>query len=74
MLQMILSLYLQSLLFSAIIVLLLSLIWFARRAGKGLDRTANDRHQFLMDLLMINVMTIPILAFGIVGILIMFKV
>ncbi|MCP1639814.1 DUF4059 family protein [Streptococcus gallinaceus] len=74
MLQTILGFYLQSLLFSAIIVVVMSLIWFARRAGKGLDQTVNDRRQFLIDLLMINIMTIPILAFGIVGILIMFRV
>lgn len=73
MLQTILSFYFQSLLFSAIIVILMSLIWFTSRAGKGLDRTADERHQFLVDLLIINVMTIPILAFGIVGILIMLK-
>jgi hypothetical protein len=73
MLQTILSLYLQSLLFSAIAVVMTSLIWFVFRASKGLDRTLDERKDFLYDLLIINVMTIPIFAFGIIGILLMVK-
>lgn len=73
MLQTILSLYLQSLLFSAIAVVMTSLIWFVFRASKGLDRTLDERKDFLYDLLIINVMTIPIFAFGVIGILLMVK-
>ncbi|CQR25789.1 membrane protein [Streptococcus varani] len=73
MLQTILSLYLQSLLFSAIAIVMTSLIWFVFRASKGLDRTLDERKDFLYDLLIINVMTIPIFAFGIIGILLMVK-
>lgn len=74
MLQTILGLYLQSLLIAAILVVVASLFWFLKRAGSGADKTVAERHQFLFDLLMINMMTIPIVAFGIVSILIMLKV
>lgn len=73
MLQSILSNYLQGLLIATIIVVLLSLIWFLIRALKNLDKTYQERQEFLYDLLLINIMTIPILAFGIVAILLMLK-
>lgn len=71
--QRILSLYLQSLLLAAIVVLTLSLIWFLRRAFKGVDKTYQERRGVLFDLVMINIMTIPIVSFGIIGILLMLK-
>ncbi|HFI0419762.1 TPA: DUF4059 family protein [Streptococcus suis] len=73
MLQNILSFYLQGLLVAALLAILSSLIYFAVRAGKKVDRTPQERQDFLFDLLMINVMIIPILAFGVMGILLMFK-
>ncbi|HFI0076404.1 TPA: DUF4059 family protein [Streptococcus suis] len=73
MLQNILSLYLQGLLVSAIVVICISLVWFIARASRKVDQTTQARQDFLFDLLMINVMTIPILAFGVMGILLMFK-
>lgn len=73
MLQTILSLYLQSLMFSAAAVMLVSLFWFGLRAKKGVDKTLHERREFLYDLLIINVMTIPIIAFGIIGILLILK-
>lgn len=73
MLQNILSFYLQGLLVAAVLVILSSLIYFVLRAGKKVNRTLQERQDFIFDLLMINVMTIPILAFGVMGILLMFK-
>ncbi|WP_170242373.1 DUF4059 family protein [Streptococcus suis] len=73
MLQSILSNYLQGLLIATIIVVLLSLTWFLIRALKNRDKTYQERQEFLYDLLLINIMTIPILAFGIVAILLMLK-
>ncbi|HFU4448452.1 DUF4059 family protein [Streptococcus suis] len=73
MLQSILSNYLQGLLIATIIVVLLSLIWFLIRALKNRDKTYQERQEFLYDLLLINIMNIPILAFGIVAILLMLK-
>ncbi len=73
MLQNILSFYIQGLLLAALTVVFCSLTWFILRAAKGVDKTHKERQDFLFDLLMINVMTIPIVAFGIVGILLMLK-
>ena len=73
MLQTILSLYLESLLFSAIAMVLFSLVWFVMRASKGVDQSQHEKREFLYDLLIINVMTIPIFSFGIIGILLIVK-
>ncbi len=73
MLQTILSLYLQSLLLAAVAVIFVSLIWFLARMIKRTDKTLQARQEVLYDLLIINVMTIPIISFGIVGILLMLK-
>jgi len=74
MLQNILSFYLQGLLIATIFVIVISFIWFLIHASKGVDKTLQERHDFLFDLLMINVMTIPIVAFGVVSIILMIKV
>lgn len=73
MLQTILSLYLQSLLLAAVAVIFVSLIWFLARMIKRTDKTLQARQEVLYDLLIINVMTIPVISFGIVGILLMLK-
>lgn len=73
MLVTILSLYLQGLFFAIILVGFASLIWFLLRARKGIDRTVQERQEFLFDVLLIQVMTVPIVAFGMVGILLMIK-
>ncbi|WP_155964257.1 DUF4059 family protein [Streptococcus ruminantium] len=73
MLQNILSFYLQGLLLASLLIISASLVWFVLRMTKGVDKTLQERQDFLFDLLMIDVMTIPILAFGIVGILLMLK-
>ena len=62
MLQTILSLYLQGLLYSAIAMSLASLIWFVMRASKGVDRTQQERREFLYDLLIINVILLIVKA------------
>ncbi|WP_155974596.1 DUF4059 family protein [Streptococcus ruminantium] len=73
MLQNILSFYLQGLLLASLLIISVSLVWFVLRMTKGVDKTLQERQDFLFDLLMIDVMTIPIVAFGIVGILLMLK-
>lgn len=73
MLQVILSLYLQSLVIAALLVVVISAIWFMMRMAKGLDKTAQERREVLYDVLVINIMTIPIISFGIVGILLILK-
>ncbi len=74
MLQMILGLYMKSLLIAAVLMILASLGWFLFRLIKKKDRTMQERQEVLFDLLIINVMTIPILSFGVVGILLMLRV
>lgn len=74
MLQTILGLYLKGLLIAAVLVVLASLFWFLVRLIKKKDKTVQERQEVLFDLLIINVMTIPILSFGVVGILLMLRV
>ncbi|MGT2950405.1 hypothetical protein BU202_04455 [Streptococcus cuniculi] len=74
MLQTILGLYVKSLLIAAVVVVFLSISWFLLRLVKKKDKTIQERQEVLFDLLIINVMTIPILSFGIVGILLMLRV
>ncbi|MBF0819393.1 DUF4059 family protein [Streptococcus acidominimus] len=74
MLQIILGLYMKSLLIAAVLVVFVSLGWFLIRLIKNKDKTTQERQEVLFDLLIINVMTIPILSFGIVGILLMLRV
>ncbi|MGT2715589.1 DUF4059 family protein [Streptococcus respiraculi] len=73
MLQTILGLYLKGLLIAAVLVVLASLAWFLVRLIKKKDKTIQERQEVLFDLLIINVMTIPILSFGVVGILLMLR-
>lgn len=74
MLQTILGLYMKSLLIATVLVVIASTGWFLFRLLKKKDKTHQDRQEVLFDLLIINVMTIPILSFGIVGILLMARV
>lgn len=73
MIQTLLGLYLQSLLYATLGILTMSIVWFLRRAFSGVDKTLQERRDVLIDLLIINVMTIPIVSFGIIGILLMLK-
>ncbi|HEL1584575.1 TPA: DUF4059 family protein [Streptococcus suis] len=73
MLQIILGLYLQSLLISTGIVVFVSLCALFLRLVREIDKTRQERQEFLFDLLTIIVMTIPILSFGVVGILLMLR-
>ncbi|MTB64340.1 DUF4059 family protein [Streptococcus sp. zg-86] len=74
MLQILLGLYIKSLLIATVLVILVSVGWFLLRLLKKKDKTLQERQEVLFDLLIINVMTIPILSFGIVGILLMMRV
>ncbi|MER0122775.1 DUF4059 family protein [Streptococcus sp. ZJ93] len=74
MLQILLGLYIKSLLIAAVLVIFVSIGWFLLRLLKKKDKTLQERQEVLFDLLIINVMTIPILSFGIVGILLMMRV
>lgn len=65
MLQQIFSLYLQSLLLTSFIVGGLSGVWIIARMASRKDKTVKARQAHLFDVLMIDIMTIPILSFEI---------
>lgn len=73
MLNKLLSLYLQSLVTTTILVAIASCIWIGYRALKKKDRTAKQRQAHLYDILLIDIMTIPILNFAVIGILFIFQ-
>ncbi|WP_105128413.1 DUF4059 family protein [Streptococcus suis] len=73
MLQNILSFYLQGLVIAAIVVVLFNICWFLVHLYKKTDTSFQERQDFLFDLLLISVMSTPIIAFGVVAILLMLK-
>ncbi len=74
MLAQILSLYLQGLMLTSILVFLLGAIWLFIRAIRKKDKTLKARQATLYEALVISVMTIPILSFAMMGILLMLRV
>ncbi|WP_398582977.1 DUF4059 family protein [Streptococcus suivaginalis] len=73
MFESILGLYLQSLLLTIVFMVVVSGFWFLGRMIRRVDKTVQERQDALYDLMMINVMTIPILSFGVLGVLLMLK-
>ena len=73
MLQQIFSLYLQSLILTSFIVGGLSGVWILARMASRKDKTVKERQAHLFDVLMIDIMTIPILSFAVMGILLVLK-
>ena len=71
MLNKLLSLYLQSLVTTTILVGIASCIWIGYLKKK--DKTAKQRQAHLYDILLIDIMTIPILTFAVIGILFIFQ-
>ena len=71
MLQRIFSLYLQSLFLTTAFIGGLSGVWILLRIASRKDKTERQAHLF--DVLMIDVMTIPILSFAVMGILLVLK-
>ena len=73
MLQAILGLYLQSLFIAAIGMLVVCLAWLMMRLGRRVEDTEEERRSFVYDLMMIYLMTVPILAFGVLGVQLMIR-
>ncbi|HEL9629982.1 TPA: DUF4059 family protein [Streptococcus suis] len=73
MLQNILSFYLQGLIIAAAVVVLFNICWSLVHLSKKPGTSFQERQDFLFDLLLISVMTTPIIAFGVVAILLMLK-
>lgn len=74
MLAQILSFYIQGLILAAVLVLILGALWLFIRAIRKKDKTIKERQARLYEALLISTMIIPILAFAMMGILIMLKV
>ena len=69
MLKQLLSLYIESLIITSIGVLVASAIWIGLRAACKTDKTAKERQLHLYDILLIDIMTIPVLTFAVIGVL-----
>lgn len=69
MLKQLLSLYIESLIITSIGVFVASAIWIGLRAARKTDKTAKERKLHLYDILLIDIMTIPVLTFAVIGVL-----
>ena len=73
MLKQIFSLYIESLLLTTALIGGLSGILILARMASRKDKTAKARQVHLFDVLLIDIMTIPILSFAVMGILLVLK-
>lgn len=73
MLKQIFSLYIESLLLTTALIGGLSGILILARMASRKDKTAKARQAHLFDVLLIDIMTIPILSFAGMGILLVLK-
>ena len=69
MLNQLLSLYIESLIITSIGVLVASAVWIVLRVARKTDKTAKERQLHLYDILLIDIMTIPVLTFAVIGVL-----
>ncbi len=65
--------YILGLVLAVIFGLFFSVIWMLLRVVRRKDRLAVQRRTFLYDLLMINLITIPVASFAFAAILIMLQ-
>ena len=73
MLVQIFALYLESLVLTILLVLVVLGLWIGFRALSGVDKTAKERQAHLYDMIMIGVLTIPVLSFATMSILLVLK-
>ena len=67
------ALYLESLVLTILLVLVVLGIWIGFRALLGVDKTAKERQAHLYDMIMIGVLIIPVLSFATMSILLVLK-
>ncbi len=70
----ILSLYLQSLMGTVFLAFVLGSAWLSWRKFRKLDKTEKERRASSYETLLIAVMVIPIIAFALMGIILMIRV
>ncbi|MDO4667165.1 MAG: DUF4059 family protein [Streptococcus sp.] len=73
MLNQIFLLYIESLIYTTIGVVILSGLWIIFRMIRRKDKTVKERQNHLYDVLLIDIMTIPILSFATLGLLIVLR-
>ena len=67
------ALYLESLVLTILLVLVVLGIWIGFRALSGVDKTAKERQAHLYDMIMIGVLVVPVLSFAVMSLLLVFK-
>lgn len=70
---MVLQLYLQGLLISFLLMLVLSLIYAFAYLVRNQDKSRTVIRNRIFDLILINLLTIPVLSFAFLGILVILK-
>ena len=73
MLLQIFTLYIESLLLTMLVILIVLGIWIGLRALSGVDKTAKARQAHLFDMMMIGVLTTPVLSFATMSLLLVIK-
>lgn len=71
---MVLEFYLKGLVFSAILMIVISGIYLFAFLVRNTDKTKSERRNRILDVILVNLLTIPILSFAILGILIILRV
>ena len=67
------ALYLESLVLTILLVLVVLGIWIGFRALSGVDKTAKERQAHLYDMIMIGVLVVPVLSFAVMSLILVFK-
>lgn len=71
---MLLQYYLKGLLFSAFLMLGLSALYLFAYLVRNPNKPKRERRNRILDVILINLLTIPILSFAVLGLLIILKV
>ncbi|MGT2934374.1 DUF4059 family protein [Streptococcus castoreus] len=67
------SLYVKGIILSTLTMASVCLVWTLWRAKTKKDKTLAERQEFLYEMLMVIVLTIPILSFAFMSILVVLK-
>ena len=67
------ALYLESLVLTILLVLVILGLWIGFRALSGADKTAKERQAHLYDMIMIGVLVVPVLSFAVMSLILVFK-
>ena len=73
MLLQIFTLYIESLLLTMLVILIVLGLWIGLRALSGVDKTAKERQAHLFDMMMIGVLTTHVLSFATMSLLLVIK-